>query len=272
MHINFTRRLAQQAPLALLAASTLLAGCAAPGVAPEIVKTLAPTGTLRIGVCPGSPTSLVRGPGADEMRGVTVDIGRELARRPGVPVAYVVLERVPEVVEALKSGRADFTNTNASPARAMEIDFTPAVVGLESGYLVPAGSSLRSVADVDRAGVRVGVTQGSTSQGVLTRELKQAQVVVAPSVIAVTQMLRDGGLESYATNKGILFEMSDKLPGSCVLEGRFGPERSAIGVPRGREAAAVWLKAFAADVVEQGLVQQAAARAGLRGTVAPAKP
>lgn len=258
--------------LTLLSGTALLAGCAAPGVAPEIVKTLAPTGTLRIGVYPGSPTSLVRGPGADEMRGVTVDIGRELARRLGVPAQIVVFERVPEVIEALKSGRADFTITNATPARARDLDFTPAVVGLETGYLVPANSTIQALAEVDRAGVRVGVTQGSTSQGTLGRELKQAQVVPAASVTAATEMLRRGELEAFATNKGILFEMSDKLPGSRVLEGRWGLEQLAIGVPKGREAGAGWLKAFAADVAAQGLVQQAAQRSGLRGTVASNQP
>lgn len=274
-----TRRLALLGLASLAAAGALLTGCstpttvpAAPAAPPEVRSALAPTGTLRVAVYPGSPTSLVRGPGADEMRGVSVDIGRELARRLGVPVTFVVFERVPEIVEALKGGRADFTITNASPARARDIDFTPAVLGLESGYLVPAGSPLQALADVDRAGVRVGVTQGSTSQGVLTRDLKQASVVLAPSVTAAAAMLRQGELEAFATNKGILFEMSDALPGSRVLAGRWGLEQLAIGVPQGREAAAAWLKAFADDVVRQGLVQGAAARAGLRGTVAPAAP
>lgn len=267
--MNTTRRFFLQA---WLAASALLLGCATPGVAPEIVKTLAPTGTLRVGVYAGSPTSLVRGPGAGEMRGVTVDVGREMARRLGVPVEWVVLERVPQIIDALKAGRADFTITNASPARAREVDFTAPLIGLESGYLVAGASPLRSLADVDRAGVRVGVTQGSTSQGVLSRDLKQARLVVAPSVEAATQMLRQGELDAFATNKGILFEMSDQIPGSRVLDGRWGLEQLAIAVPQGRGAAAAWLKAFAADVTATGLVQQAATRAGLRGTVAPAAP
>lgn len=276
MNNHITRRLPLQALAGLFAAALLQSGCSTlattPAAPPEVRSALAPTGTLRVGVYAGSPTSLVRGPGADEMRGVTVDIGRELARRLGVPVAFVVLERVPEIVDALKAGRADFTITNATPARAREIDFTPAVLGLESGYLVPAGSKLQTLADVDRAGVRVGVTQGSTSQTVLTRDLKQASLVVAPSVTAATALLRQGELEAFATNKGILFEMSDALQGSRVLDGRWGLEQLAIGVPKGREAAAAWLKAFADDMVRQGRVQQAAARAGLRGTVAPTTP
>ena len=238
-------------------------------LAPEVVRVLAPTGTLRIGVYPGSPTSLVRGPGPQEMRGLTVEVGRELARRLGVPAEIVVFERVPEIVEALKQGKADFTITNASPARARDIDFTPPVVRLETGYLVPAGSRIGALAQVDAAGVRVGVAQGGTSHGTLTRDLKLAQVVPAASVVVAAEMLRNGELDTFASNKGILFEMSDRVPGSRVLDGHWGLEQLAVGVPKGREAAARYLKNFVADAATQALVQQAAQRAGLRGLAAP---
>lgn len=272
------RRLGVMAAAAWLSASLLgcstpvpviaPAGPAVPAVLADVRQALAPTGKLRIGVYPGSPTSLVRGPGADEQRGLTVDLGRELARRLGVPAELVVFERVPEIVDALKTGRADFTITNASPARAREVDFTPPVVALETGYLVPAGSKLQVAAEVDAAGVRVGVAQGSTSQGALGSLLKQAQIVPAPSVPAATELLRKGELDAFATNKGILFDMSDRLPGSRVLLGRWGLEQLAVAVPQGRNVAAPFLKAFVADVAAQGLVQQAAARAGLRGLAA----
>ena len=278
----------------LIAAAAALAGCAAPGVAPELKSALAPTGTLRIAVYPGSPTSLVRGPGpatgpqvnassrpppegvgssgraalTPEMRGLTVEVGRELARRLGVPAEIVVFERVPQIVDALKDGKADFTITNASPARALDIAFTPPVVLLETGYLVPAKSRIAMLAEVDRPGVRVGVSQGSTSQGVLTRDLKQATVTPAASVVVATEMLNKGELDAFASNKGILFDMSDRLPGSRVLDGRWGLEQLAVGVPKGREAAAAYLKAFVADPDTQALVLQAAQRAGLRGLAA----
>ena len=268
----------------LLAATTaaitalVLAACAAPvatsvatpGAPPEVRQALAPTGTLRIGVYPGSPTSLVRGPGADQSRGVTVELGRELARRLGVPAELVVFERVPEIVEATKTGRADVTLTNASPARALEIDFSPTVLALESGYLVGAATQVKGIAEIDRAGMRIGVAMGSTSQGVLGRELKQAAVVPTASVLVAAEMLRRGELDAFASNKAILFEMSDSVPGSRVLGGRFGLEQVALGLPKGREAAAAYLQAFVADPQVQALVQQAAQRAGLRG-LAPAR-
>ena len=101
----------------------------------------------------------------------------------------------------------------------------------------------------------------------LSRELKHAQVVPAPSLQAAGQMLRQRELDAFATNKGILYELADAVPGARVLDGRWGLEHLAIAVPKGREAAAPWLRAFAESARADGLVQAAAQRAGLRGTV-----
>jgi polar amino acid transport system substrate-binding protein len=242
-----------------------LPGCATQPNA-EVKQTLAPTGVLRVAVYAGSPTSMVRA--ADgEMRGVSVDLGRELARRLGVPAEIVVHQRVAEVIDALKNGRADFTVTNATPARAQDVDFTPPLLALELGYLSLPGSPVQTLGDVDQPGRRIGVSQGSTSHGVLSRELKHAQVVPAPSLQAAGQMLRQRELDAFATNKGILYELADAVPGARVLDGRWGLEQLAIAVPKGREAAAPWLRAFAESARADGLVQAAAQRAGLRGTV-----
>jgi polar amino acid transport system substrate-binding protein len=252
----------------VLGAALWLAACAGAPVSSELRQVLAPTGMLRVAVYPGSPTSMVRAAGSDEMRGVTVEIGRELARRLGVPAEIVVFQRAAEVVDALKTGRADFTVTNATPARAKDLDFTPPLLALELGYLVLPGSPVQAIADVDRPGVRVGVSQGSTSQGVLARELKQAQVLGAPSLKVAGEMLQRHELDTFATNKGILFQLADGLPGARILDGRWGLEHLAIAVPKGRGAAAETLRQFAEAVRADGTVQRAAERAGLRGTVA----
>ncbi len=261
-----------------LLAATLLAACGtspttsnAPST-PEVRSALAPTGTLRIAVYTGSPTSLVRAAPPAEMRGVSIDIGRELAQRLGVPSEVVVFQRVAEVIDALKTGRADFTITNATAARAAEVDFTEPLVGLELGYLALPGSPVTAIDAVDRPGVRIGVSQGSTSQGVLSAQFKQASVVPAPSLQAAREMLKNQQLDAFATNKGVLFEMADQLPGARVLDGRWGLENLAIAVPKGRGSALPWLRGFAQSVRSGGQVQQAAQRAGLRGTVPPPPP
>jgi polar amino acid transport system substrate-binding protein len=246
----------------------LLAACAAIRSEPsaDVRQALAPTGKLRVGVYAGSPTSMVRD-ASGEIRGVSVDLGAELAKRLGVPVERVEFPRLAEVLEGMKSGRVDFTVTNATPARARDLDFTPPILDIELGFLVAPRSSIVAIADVDKPGVRIGVLQGSTSQTALPGVLKYAAVVPAPTLKAATDMLARGELDAYGTNKAILFEMSDALPGSRVLDGRWGVEHLAIAIPKGREHAMAYVRAFAASAIAEGLVSRAAQRAGLRGTM-----
>jgi polar amino acid transport system substrate-binding protein len=266
---------------ALLLAVGLQLGCGTPApspIAPVIATTtapavvreaLAPSNRLRIAVYPGSPTSLVRASGATGERGLTVELGRELAQRLGVPAELVVFERVAQIVDALQAGQVDMTITNATPARAALVDFTPPVVRLELGYLVLPGSPINALDQVDQPGRRVGVSQGSSSQAALTRSLKQADVVPAASLKQAGEMLKDGRLDAFATNKGILFELADGLPGARVLDGRWGLESLAIAVPKGRGQGAEFLQRYVESVRVQGLVQQAATHAGLRGLAEP---
>jgi polar amino acid transport system substrate-binding protein len=182
-----------------------------------------------------------------------------------VPAQLVELPRLAAVVDALKAGQVDFTITNASPARALEVDFTPPLVELELGYLVLAGSPIGTMAEVDRPGRRIGVSQGSSSQGVLSREYKAAALLAAPSLQAARQMLERREIDAFATNKAILSEMSDAIPGSRILAGRWGLEHLAIAVPKGRAEGLAFATRFADESRADGLVAGAAQRAGLRG-------
>lgn len=257
----------------LFAISLLLpllgAGCAAlapqaPMAPAEVRAALAPTGTLRVGVYPGSPTSLVT-TAKGEPAGVSHDLGGLLAARLGVPVKVVSFSRVAQVVQAVKAGDVDFTFTNATAARARDVDFTAPLVRLELGYLAPAGSPVGRVEQVDRAGIRVGVSQGSSSQAALPGLLNQARVVPVPSLADAATRLKAGDLDLFATNKGILFELADAVPGARVLEGRWGFEQLAIAIPKGRQAAMPWLQEFAQQVQASGQLQAIVVRAGLRG-------
>ena len=248
-------------------AALTLAGCASTAIAPSptVRQALAPSGTLRIGVYLGSPTSMVKDPASGEARGVTLDLGKELARRLGVPSEPVVYPKLADVLVALKEGKVDFTVTHATEVRAKIVDFTAPVLSLELGYLVPPGSPVATLADVDRPGIRVGVSQGSSSQVALSRELRNAKVITAPTLKDAVHMLSEHQLDTYSTNKAILFRMSDQLPGSRVLDGRTGLEQMAIAIPKGRDQGRAYLDKFAADAVAEHLVQKAAERAGLRG-------
>jgi len=249
---------ATETPPALLQAGSLGPVETARGV-------LAPTGVLRIGVYLGSPSSLVRSADGSP-RGVTVDLGRALAQRLGVAAQLVEFERLAAVLDALKVGQVDMTVTNATAARAEIVDFTAPILSLELGYLVPAGSRINSIAQVDQAGVRIGVSQGSSSQAALTRQLKQATIVPAASLQIAAQMLQTEKLDAFATNKAILFELADQLSSATLLPGRWGLEHMAIGIPKGRDAGRPLLAEFAQQIRHDGSVQRAADRAGLRGT------
>ncbi|MCW5591503.1 MAG: transporter substrate-binding domain-containing protein [Burkholderiales bacterium] len=257
--------------LLALSLAALLAGCGSAPPAPEpgLARVLAPTGKLRVGLYPGSPTSIIPASGSGEARGVGHDVGRDMARRLGVPFEPVVFERNAEVLEAGKAGRVDLVFTNATAERARFLDFSPTVLEIEQGYLVPRGSAIASAADVDRAGVRVGVSQGSTSQGVLSKELKHAAVVPTPNLKVAAEMLSSGKLDAFATNKAILFELGDKVPGSRVLDGRWGLEKFSFGIPKGRDAALPLLGELVAAARADGTVAKAAERAGVRGTPTP---
>lgn len=232
----------------------------------EVRQALAPTGVLRVGVYPGSPTSWVKDPKTGESVGIALDLGKALAQQINVPVQVIEFDRVAQVLDALKDGKVDFTFTNATAVRAKDMDFTAPLVRLELGYLVVGTSPLKSVAEIDQAGMRVGVSQGSSSQGVLTQLYKQAKVVPADSLAKAQSMLNAKQIEAFATNKGILFEMSDTLPGSRVMEGRWGLENLAIAIPQGRDIARPYVQNFARTMESNGLLAKAIQRSGLRGT------
>ena len=235
-------------------------------VSADVRRALAPTGVLRVGVYPGSPTSWVKDPKTGESVGIALDLGKELAKRLNVPVQVIEFDRVALVLDALKDGKVDFTFTNATAVRAIDMDFTAPLVRLELGYLVAGASPLRSVAEIDQAGMRVGVSQGSSSQGVLTQLYKQAKVVPADSLTQAQAMLSAKQIDAFATNKGILFEMSDALPGSRVMEGRWGLENLAIAIPKGRDVARPYLQDLAQTLQGNGFLASAIQRSGLRGT------
>ena len=235
----------------------------------EAAAALAPTGRLRVALYAGSPTSLVRDAATGEARGVGLDLGHAMAAGLGVPFELAEFPDNAQVLDAVKHARADFAFTNATAARMKDLDFSPALVGVEQGFLVPAGAALAAADDVDRAGVRVGVTRASTSERELAAQLRHATLVPVASVREGRERMAAGGLDAFATNKVILGEMARALPGSRILAGRYGLETLAIGVPKGREAGHAWLGRFAAAARDDGTVRRAAERAGLHGLITP---
>jgi polar amino acid transport system substrate-binding protein len=259
--------------IAFLIVAAALAWRGSPAVAadPEPRAILAPAGVLRVALYTGTPTSILPDPASGGPRGVGYDLGKELAKRLGVPYEPVVFSKNADVLAAIKNGTADVAFTNSSSAsRAKDMDFGPPFMDVELGYLVPKGSALAAIADVDASGLRIGVTAGSSSESTLTRDFKHAKVIGAANFDAGIEMLTAGTLDAYATNKASLFEMTEKLPGSKVLDGRWGVEHFAVAIPKGRDQGIAFLRRFTLEVKSEGLVSAAIARAGLRGAVTSA--
>jgi len=248
-----------------IAPSTMATNASALNPSPHIRKILAPSGALRVGVYLGSPTSMVRVPGTQESVGVALELGRALGQQLGVPVEITEFARVAAVLDAIKAEKLDMTFTNATPSRAKEIDFTEPLVQLELGLLVPVHTKIQSFADIDQPGIRLGVSQGSSSQAVLGQRLKQATIVPVASLEMAASLLQRNALDAFATNKGILFEMNENMAGFQVLQDRWGLENLAIAIPKGRQDAMPFVNAFAHMVRESGQLDLIVKRAGLRG-------
>ena len=230
-------------------------------------KILAPNGQLRAGVFAGSPLSMARDGKTGEIHGLGVDLGTEFAKRLGVRFEPVEFQRIAEVIAAMKAGEVDFTISNATPARALDVAFSQTLLSIELGYLISAVSPIAAMADIDQPGVRIGVTKGSTSQGTLPNILPHATVVPAENSSRAIEMFERREIDVFATNKPTLFGIADRMPGARVLDGRWGVEHIAFAVPKGREAGMEYLRRFVADVQTSGVLAQAIMRAGLRGVV-----
>ena len=202
--------------------------------------------------------------------GVTVDIARELARRLGVSLELVCFDAARKSFEAMTSGAADLCFLAIDPAREAEVAFTAPYVVIEGVYAVPQDSPLTTVASVDAPGVRIGVKQGSAYDLYLTRELKAAKLVKAPTSPAVTDVMVAQNVEVAAGVKQQLQADAKRVAGVRLLPGRFMVINQAMGLPKGREAGARYLTAFIEEMKASGFVAAALARHGIEGAaVAP---
>jgi polar amino acid transport system substrate-binding protein len=229
-------------------------------VSNEIVKDFAPSGTLRAAINLGNTVLAQNDPASGAPKGITVDLARELARRLGVAVEFVTFDAAGKVFEALKRGAWDVAFLAVEPVRAAEIDFTAPYVLIEGTYLVPKDSELKAIADVDRAGVRIAVATGSAYDLFLSRTIKNATLMRAPTGPAALDMFVRERLEAAGGVKQPLVEFAARNPGVRVMEGRFMAIQQAMGTPKGRSAAAGYLRGFVEEMKASGFVADALRR------------
>jgi polar amino acid transport system substrate-binding protein len=238
-------------------------------ISSSLRSDLAPTGKLRVGINYGNPVLATRDPSTGELGGVVVDLARELGRRTGLPIDLVSFESAGKMVDALQAGAWDIAFLAVDPGRESEISFTAPYIEIEGTYLVPPGSALRAIGDVDCEGMRVGVSGKSAYDLFLSRSLKHAQLVRASSPEAAFELIVAAKVDVLGGVRQHLVANTAKLPGSRVLEGRFMAIQQALGIPKGREAGVNYLREFIEDAKASGLVAEAIEKAGLRGVSIP---
>lgn len=239
-------------------------------VTPALRAQMAPTGTLRVALNLSNFLLVSQAAPDREPVGIAPDIGREIARRLNVPVAFVRYPSPGELAAAAATGVWDVGLIGADPLRASEIAFTAAYLEIEASYLVRAESPIHALDDVDRPGIRVAVGDKTAYDMYLRRTLKHATLHRAAGLEASYRLFVDQQLDALAGLKPRLAADQSRLPGSRVLEGRFTAVQQAIGVPIARVAAATYLERFVQQI-KSGLVAQLIATHGVHGvSVAPA--
>lgn len=248
----------------------LIAACASmqSAPAPEVRQSLAPSGKLRVALLNGNAVHVARDPASGDMKGVGHDLGKELAARLGVPFEPVLYSALGPMLDGAKAGAWDVAFVGVSPERGKFLDFTANHLEVDFGYLVPGGSSISAIGNVDRPGVRVVVLERGTPDVFLTRTLTSAKLVRVAAMPGALELLKSNKADVLAGVKPNMYAVSTQLPGSRVLDGRPGTEEQAMAMPKGRSPdAAAYARRFIEDAKAGGLVKGAIERAGLRGVV-----
>jgi polar amino acid transport system substrate-binding protein len=237
----------------------------------EIIKALTPTGVLRASINLGNPILANTSKSTGEPEGVSIDLARAFAQRLGVDVELVVFDAAGKSVQAVAGEQADIGFFAIDPVRGAEIAFSDAYVLIEGSYLVRNESTLQHNDEVDREGCLVAVGKGSAYDLFLTRELKHAHIVRAPTSPTVVQTFVEQALDVAAGVKQQLESDCRKHAGLRLLPGRFMLIRQAMGVPKTRGiGAALALHAFVEEMKANGFVADALQRHGIEGaSVAP---
>ena len=238
---------------------------------PVAVAALAPHGVLRAAI---NLSNFLLVTGRDDTglpTGVSPDMARELARRLAVDIELRGYRSPGDLADDAVRDAWDVGNIGAEPARAETIDFTEAYCEIECTYLVPPGSPIAAIDDVDQPGRRVASAPRAAYDLWLERNLRHAELVRSPSLGGSFDLFIDEGLDALAGLRAALMNDAARLPGSRVLDGTFSSVQQAMGTPRGRDHAGFnYLWAFVEEMKTSGFVADRIVAHGVIGlSVAP---
>jgi polar amino acid transport system substrate-binding protein len=226
---------------------------------------LAPAGTLRAGMNLSNTLYTMKDPATGELRGVAVDVMRELGSRLGVPVELVVHATPGDVADAVNKGTWDVAILAIEASRAQTISFSPPISEIEATYAVRKDSPLRSVEQVDAPGVRIAAPAKAGYELYLSRALKNATLVRSKNIQESLEIFNERRADAVAGLKPMLLDSMAKIPEARLLEGRFMAVNHGLGIPRGRPAADDYLRQFVQDLNASGFIARSIERHGVKG-------
>ncbi len=242
-----------------------------PSVPESLRAEMAPGGVLRASVNYGNTVIAQKDPAGGPPRGVGAELARELARRLGARIEYVAFDTAGKIADAIRQGGVDVAFLANDPQRANEIAFSAPYVRIEGTYLVRAEGPMQRIEDLDRRGVRIAVGDKTAYELFLTRAIKNAELVRAPTSAAAIALFKSQRLDAVAGVKNPLVAVAATESQYRVIEGNFMVIGQAAGVPRQREQAARYLRGFIEEMKRSGFVERALRDSGVTdATVAPA--
>jgi polar amino acid transport system substrate-binding protein len=229
----------------------------------EVAKLFAPTGPLRVAVLMVTYFA-IDNKASGELAGVVPDLGRELARRLAAPVQLIRFDNPIAVIDAFKNGSVDVTFIGITADRAAAFDFGPVVLDLQTTYLVPAASPIKTIAEIDQPGVRLLVPMRSAQEAYLKKTLTKASIinVAVENPKQAVDILAKGEADAFSHVVPMLVSAQAGLAGSRILPGSYYNVPIAIGYAKGKPAVADYARSFAEDVKASGFVQASLKRAG----------
>ncbi len=231
---------------------------------------LAPTGVLRAGINLSNFLLVTGRSASGDPEGVSPDMARAVADKLGVPVKYVPFKTPSELGDQAGKNVWDIGLIGAEPQRAQTIAFSAAYCEIEATYMVPPGSPIKAIAEVDRKGVRISVSKGSAYGLWLENNIKNATLMPVSGLDAAFNKFKDEKLDVLAGLRPGLLKDIEKFPGARILDGKFSAVQQAIGTAKANTAGAAFLAAFVEEAKKSGLVGRLIERHKVKGlSVAP---
>ena len=250
---------------ALLCLAVAACAATAPTVSSTAKSELAPQGRVRVAIIGSNPLYVTPSTLGGEIQGLGPDISRTLAKQLGAELQQVNYSTAGALLEGARKNEWDVAFVGYSPERQADMDFTPVMVNGENSYVVRADSPFRSVADVDRPGVRIAVSERTVQHGFLKGSIRQATLVPMASNEASMKAFAAGSVDAVAGNKMTVTESSGNTPGTRVLAGSFRPVPYALAVVKGRPAATAYAAEFVQYMKDSGMLEDSLKRANLQG-------